>query len=150
MHKSDCVYYEIIENMEHKYFETCNKKTTCCFNCEICSDYITLDVLLDIREKYINSMKNDLNESKIQMLLNKQKADFENNIQRCCCVQYPIPSNNANDYKMPFFNCGINYHEEYNRDCKYYDEEHDMGATIPICTKYDKFGDFDCHKQCGY
>lgn len=30
------------------------------------------------------------------------------------------------------------------------DAVNDMGASIPICTKYDKFGNFDCHNQCGY
>lgn len=64
-----------------------------------------------------------------------------------CCLPYPIPSN-----PIPFTitGCGIDHRKAYNIDCKYYDEEHDMGASIPICTKYDKFGNFDCHNQCGY
>lgn len=74
---------------------------------------------------------------------------MQEKLNNCCCIPYPIPSN-----PIPFspmgIGCGINYHEEYDRDCKYYVEEHDMGATIPICTKYDKFGDFNCNECYKY
>jgi hypothetical protein len=143
VHKSDCVYYEIIENMEHKYFETCNKKTTCCFNCEICSDYVTLEELLAIKDSYIGDLDNNLKNLRCKNNISQQA----NKMQNHCCI--PVPSSIV-PFPFSVTGCGINYHEEYNRDCKYYAEEHDMGATIPVCTKYDKFGNFNCNECYKY
>lgn len=74
---------------------------------------------------------------------------IQEKLNNCCCISYPIPSSPISFSSMST-GCGINYREEYNRNCKYYAEEHDMGATIPVCIKYDKFGDFNCNECYKY
>lgn len=59
-----------------------------------------------------------------------------------CSFPYPSP------FSMPLnFNtcgCGVNYHEKYNRECYFYDEEQDMGAHIPYCSYLHKLDSFNC------
>jgi hypothetical protein len=105
--------------------------------------------------------KNTLSEDIINQILNDEKLrneilekaakdkTMQEKLNNHCCVPYPVPSSIV-PFPFSVTGCGINYHEEYNRDCKYYDEEHDMGATIPICTKYDKFGNFNCNECYKY
>lgn len=97
--------------------------------------------------------KNALSENIIQQILNNEslrneileKAAKDETMQEkfnSCCV--PVPCSVVPPLNFASYYCGINYHSEYNRECKFYDEEHDMGATIPICTKRNKFGNFNC------
>ena len=47
-----------------------------------------------------------------------------------------------------FYGCGSDYQDKYKKDCYFYNEEHDMGATIPFCG-YQSYASWVCPcKDC--
>ena len=48
--------------------------------------------------------------------------------------------------------CGYNYIQptSFEKSCYFYDEDKDMGATIPWCCYKNKIDPEDCNKKCKY
>jgi hypothetical protein len=62
-------------------------------------------------------------------------------------IPYYDPDKYGTKYIVPLGGCGMTveeYEEPTRRDCFFYYEDHDMGATIPNCKFGKSYGDCPC------
>jgi len=99
----------------------------------------------------MDTNKNNLSENIIQQILNDENLrneilekaakdeTMQEKLNNYCCIPAPITYYGI-EQKLSCA-CG---------DCRYYEEEHDMGKTIPYCGRYDKFGNLGCNDSWKY